>query len=373
MRFNTLLRLIKKHTRTIFFYLTSKLLSIIILTKKNKQHFFIKRIVTFLYGGIGDQLIIISFLNQISKKIDVTLFLDKRFEELKYFCNFDKIIIYESNKKINFFKYLRKENFSGYAYLSNSSSFIHGLIYLLSNFDTFFGIFFNFKKLFIEKKIIKTEIINRYELFDYLLEKLKIEKEDINSKIFKNNINQNKIKTNIKYDLYKYYVLNCTKTNYWGNVSIPIETWVEFINTNNFFQNKIIVIVGDKSQIQINKKIEELILKAKVINITGKTNLQELGYVILNSEKVFCNDSGVMHLANFFGIKNHSVFTFSDPKIYQNSFYTKYAFYAKLNCQPCVSLSKVGSDNYPPVCLNKFGCSKSIDANYLNRNFHLTN
>ena len=285
MQFKMLPRLIIKYLRVSFFYLASKLISIFILTKKNKQHFYIKKIVTFLYGGIGDQLMIISFLNQISKKIKVTIFLDKRFEELKYFCNFDNIILYESNKKINFFKYLRNENLSGHTYLSNSSSFIHGLIYLLSNFDNFFGIFFNFKKLFIEEKIIKTEIINRYELFDYLLEKLNIEKVEFNSKTFLNNINKSKINPNVNYNQYKYYVLSCTKTNFWGNVSIPIKTWVEFINTNNYFQNKIIVIVGDSSQIEINKKIEKLIFKAKVFNITGKTNLKELGYVILNSEK----------------------------------------------------------------------------------------
>lgn len=324
----------------------------------------------FLYGGIGDQLIVIKILNQLNKSLKIQVYLDQRFKELSQFISSNDIIFYNSKRKINFllnlllFKKTKNE-----IYFSHTSSYIHYIIFLIGRFKVYLGVNGNFNKILIMNKEFYTPIVNRYELYRYILNisdiKFNYFDED---KIFKKNY-YNYLKKKFNYHS-EYIVINIYKTNYWGDISTPLTIWLEFLNKNLYLETKKLIVVGDSSQIDINKKLISNLNHNDIIDLTGKTNLIELAYLIYKSQFVICNDSGIMHIANFFQKKNFSLFTFSNPKIYIDKSFTHSVFKKKYNCQPCVSISPSGNDNYPPICKNYFSCSKSIEVNLIQKEFN---
>ena len=171
-------------------------------------------------------------------------------------------------------------------------------------------------------------------------------------------------------------VLNINKTHYWGNVSIPVLEWSNLINQTEILSNYTLVLVGNgpKESELNNKLINSVKKKSNIINLANKTNLIELSSIIYFCYFLITNDTGIMHLANLLRKKNISLFTFSDPKIFADYDNSIIIHNNKHKCQPCVSKSLRGNENYPPNCKYNFACSntiKSIDlkkiiSDYLN-------
>ena len=323
-------------------------------------------ITCFLYGGIGDQLITIDRLNTFSGKFKIIVYLDYRFKFLKDFLNTKNVKYYTSKKKLDFLFNIFKEKKTNKIYFSNSANFIHLVIYLLGGYTSFIGYLGDFKKVLFGNEFLSIDIINRYESMRFISEKL------LNRKINSIKLDKSKISNKV-YNISTsnhFIVMNIFKTSYWGDISLPIETWAKFILNNKYLNKMKIILIGDSAQVKKNKVLYDLISSLNIFDISGKTNFYELAFLISKSKFVICNDSGVMHLSNFFKKKNIAIFTFSDPKVFANYKYTKVIFEEKNKCQPCISLSNVGSDNYPPICFNSYNCAKSINEEILEEEFN---
>ncbi len=75
------------------------------------------------------------------------------------------------------------------------------------------------------------------------------------------------------------------------------KNFIKLIKTfsSNYPEYKIIV-VGDKGENVIDSKIKDL--NNKIIDITGKTDFNQLCNILYKSRLTICHDSGIMHIAN---------------------------------------------------------------------------
>lgn len=84
---------------------------------------------------------------------------------------------------------------------------------------------------------------------------------------------------------------------------------VKFLQTGNN-----IVIIGEETDKNFYKDILSL---DKVMNLTGKTTLSDVVYLLKNYAKlVLCVDSGIMHLASYLNLPIVAIFGPSNPQIY---------------------------------------------------------
>lgn len=72
---------------------------------------------------------------------------------------------------------------------------------------------------------------------------------------------------------------------------------IENILINNKLNKYKIVLVGDQNEVSEN---QFLFKNTKVINLIGKTSLNELFYIIKSSKIVISNDSSIMHIASLY-------------------------------------------------------------------------
>ena len=100
-------------------------------------------------------------------------------------------------------------------------------------------------------------------------------------------------------------------------------------------QNKKVIVVSGSSKSEL-EYIEDLIKGLDVYNISGKTNIEELGALIKYAEKIFTVDSFAFHLSNVFKKK---VYAFFGPTCdikwggWQNP--NCKVITSKISCRPC--------------------------------------
>jgi lipopolysaccharide heptosyltransferase II len=78
-----------------------------------------------------------------------------------------------------------------------------------------------------------------------------------------------------------------------------------------------VIIVGDKNDTPIGKFIvHEIDAKSKplLINMIGKTSIQQTAAIMKYAQCIICNDTGAMHIASAFNEKIISLFGPTDPK-----------------------------------------------------------
>lgn len=319
--------------------------------KKKRNYFF------FLYGGIGDHLInrnlIINFTSKNEKTI---IFLDKKFSFLSYIYKDSEIVLYEKKKFLKLFFDIRKKINEDYLFVSWSSSIESMLIFILSKSTNFLGIMGNFNFIYnnqnCHKNINKNRYLTNKKIYEYI---------DYNIFNEKLSLFNNLEKFNNAGD---YIVVHPHKTASWGDVSLPENEWIYLINQIIIITNLQVILVGNKNEKIKSEKIYNKIKNKKLItDLTGNTSFHELCTIVKDSKCIISGDTGIMHLG--YQLKKHviSIFTFSDPKVYSPPSNSSVLFNKIVSCQPCISVPRVGSDNYPPICLHKYKCSKSIKSN----------
>ncbi len=129
--------------------------------------------------------------------------------------------------------------------------------------------------------------------------------------------------------------------------------WPYFSDLVKLIKNNLkeiqIVAVGDKND---SKLVEPY--KKDVIDLTGKTTIRELLFVIENSRLVISNDSAPMHIASAYNVP---VIAFFGPTIPEFGFRpcNAHVFEVPLACRPC---SLHGSESCP---LGHFKCMRLIE------------
>lgn len=104
---------------------------------------------------------------------------------------------------------------------------------------------------------------------------------------------------------------------------------------NNF--NSEIILVGTEEEtdaaLEIKKKLSPEI---NIIDLTGKTSLGELIYLIKDFDLLISADTGTLHIAQIFNVPTVSIFT-GNANFYETGPHTKGSpvIYSKIDCYPC--------------------------------------
>ena len=135
------------------------------------------------------------------------------------------------------------------------------------------------------------------------------------------------------------------------------EMWTKKNNGN-------IIIVGapkeDNTAQEVIKKIPAK-LHNKVLNLTGKTSLIELMYVLKYSDICLCNDSGVMHLASSLNMNGVALFGSTDPYATGPIAGNWIVMLKRETCAPCFS-RKCSNQNKDYACLKNISADSVYKA-----------
>lgn len=95
----------------------------------------------------------------------------------------------------------------------------------------------------------------------------------------------------------------------------------------------------------------------EILNFTGKLSLHQSALVIKNAERVFTNDTGLMHIAAAYKKNIYSFWGNTIPQFGMYPYKTDYEIFQvkNLSCRPC---SKIGYQKCPK---GHFKCMKEID------------
>jgi ADP-heptose:LPS heptosyltransferase len=127
------------------------------------------------------------------------------------------------------------------------------------------------------------------------------------------------------------------------------------INLNKLLPEYWLIIIGAKSEMTYVNKVLEGIDCKKVINTSGKTNLDELISLIYYAKVLITNDSGPMHLG--FACKTPTVALFGPCSPIQYGYHEKsISIYKNAYCSPCVH------DFVTPPCKGNNQCMKLISV-----------
>lgn len=122
-----------------------------------------------------------------------------------------------------------------------------------------------------------------------------------------------------------------------------------------------IILLGGKEDATIGEEIVQNIREDRVINMCGKTTLQESMQLIKNARKVITHDTGMMHIAASFKKEIISIWGNTIPEFGMTPFYADgidrntIVQVENLSCRPC---SKIGFEKCPK---GHFRCMMEID------------
>ncbi len=125
-----------------------------------------------------------------------------------------------------------------------------------------------------------------------------------------------------------------------------------------------ILILGDDSE----RPIVDIIIKAAhypVVDLVGKTTLEELIAVINNAEILITNDGGPLHIAAALGKKTVSFFGPVDPKVYgpYPACQSRHIVLRRdLECSPCYSGFRLSNCQRSRECLEKIDTKEALAA-----------
>jgi len=113
-----------------------------------------------------------------------------------------------------------------------------------------------------------------------------------------------------------------------------------------------IVLIGDPSQVAISRDIKDAIRHKDLIDLTGRTNLNELFAAIERMRVLLTCDSASMHIACDLGVKVAAIFGPTDIEEYGPTGKGDIVIQRSLRCSPCKKA----------VCRFDRECMEGIDA-----------
>lgn len=121
----------------------------------------------------------------------------------------------------------------------------------------------------------------------------------------------------------------------WETKRMPVEKFSDLILKILNKSEYLPVIIGSKSDIPLGKILSDR-FSEKIINYVGKTNLQELSYIISRAKAVVSNDSSPIHIASAFNVPTIAIFGATIPEFgYSPLSDLKYVSQIELDCRPC--------------------------------------
>ena len=110
----------------------------------------------------------------------------------------------------------------------------------------------------------------------------------------------------------------------------------------NSKKDTIIILTGTNADQEINNKIIKKINNPRLINLSGKTNVEELSYLMTKFNVFISNDTGPMHLAAAMKTKTIGLFGPNLPERFAPFGKNNISIYKanKLKCSPCINVHK---------------------------------
>lgn len=97
-----------------------------------------------------------------------------------------------------------------------------------------------------------------------------------------------------------------------------------------------VILIGDENDRSINDEIEGVGLK-EVYNLTGRTNIRELAYLLSLCRLLISNDSAPLHIAGAIGLPTVAIFGPTDHNKYGPLSANSLVIRKGLSCSPCES------------------------------------
>lgn len=106
-----------------------------------------------------------------------------------------------------------------------------------------------------------------------------------------------------KFENYQNYIIVAPYSN-WPERQYPFKEYKQLLQ-NLSIQTQILIIGSSNPKEQIfNQKLVDSIKSSNIINLTGKTSLSEMTYLVKNSKLFIGNDSGPSHIAYSCAVKS---------------------------------------------------------------------
>jgi heptosyltransferase-2 len=118
-----------------------------------------------------------------------------------------------------------------------------------------------------------------------------------------------------------------------------VENFIELINRLFFhFPSLHIIALGDIGDAVIVNKVCDSVKSNRLINISGKLNLEETKNLISTCRLLICHDSGLLHIGN--ALKKNVIVIYgpSDPDNYAVNLPSCHIIREKIPCSPCQGL-----------------------------------
>jgi heptosyltransferase II len=268
------------------------------------------KILVIQTAFLGDLILSTTLFKKIKLKhpeSHITLIVNKGTEQiLSNNPNIDSIIPVDKKQTfknplrfINFLYKLHKENFSicyspHFSHRSSLISFFSGAKIRIGYKESGFG--------FLHTKTVPRPLRGVHEVHKLLklVDSEGIERPEI---YLGSEINQ-EIKSKFE-NLTDFIVI--APSSIWETKRMPIEKFIELVRQILDNTPYIPVIIGSKNDLYLSGQIVNA-FGSKVVDMTGRTNLLELSYIISKSKCVISNDSSPIHIASAFNIPTLAIF-----------------------------------------------------------------
>jgi ADP-heptose:LPS heptosyltransferase len=119
----------------------------------------------------------------------------------------------------------------------------------------------------------------------------------------------------------------------------PKEYFIEVVRALLNETKSLILLIGGRGDVKyVANFISQLPSSKRIINIAGKTKLNELVDVISKSDLFITNDSGPLHIGHILAVPIIAFFGPETPTIYGPLGNNQYVFYEDMYCSPCLSV-----------------------------------
>jgi heptosyltransferase II len=119
-----------------------------------------------------------------------------------------------------------------------------------------------------------------------------------------------------------------------------------------------VIITGAPKETEDSNRLAANLAPEKIMNVTGRTTLEELIYILKKSTICIANDSGTMHLGSALDIKGIVIFGSTDP--YSTGPLSKNwkVLLEKQTCSPCFSRECINSEK-------NYNCLKAVKISHV--------
>lgn len=152
----------------------------------------------------------------------------------------------------------------------------------------------------------------------------------------------------------------------WGTKSWELDRFADVIaGIQNRFEGAI-VLTGSSSEVRLGKALQKLI-KARVINLIGKTTILQLGALIERCTLYLTCDSGPMHIAAAVGTPTIALFGPTDPLRHRPYGEGHHVIEKDVSCRPCYKRECVRKDA-PNLCMTEIQTADVVERIALHLN-----